>query len=153
MYADGKWLVVGENGNILETLPLESDRPGRYFYLQGATPAGDTDPGNVAMDERSIRIVKTLMTAFEENKVEGVLGIDLRDKTSISFNWKNTLCVALGNESNLSAEVRLFSSSLPQILERNSGVLNGRLDLSSYSDATDTNDKIIYTPAEVLQNK
>lgn len=149
MYAAGNWLVVGENGNILETLPLQSDRPGRYFYLQGATPTGEITPGNIAMDERSIGIVKTLTKAFADSGVSGVLGIDLRDKTNISFNWKNKLTVVLGNESNLAAEVDLFQKSLPHILERNGGSLEGRLDMSSYSDNIDANDKIIYTPKDI----
>ena len=151
MYADGKWLVVGENGNILEQLSVESDRPGRYFYFKGATPAGDITPGKPAMDERSFGIVTTVMQAIEENGIEGVVEINLQDKTNISFNWKNLVTVTLGNETNLKAEIRLFSKVLPHILERNGGSIAGRVDLSSYSDNTDSNDKIIYTPKDVLE--
>ncbi len=153
MYGSGQWLVVGANGKILETMPLESDRPGRYFFLQGATAAGETTPGAMAMDERSLRIVNTVLTAIRDNKVEGILGIDMRDKTNIALNWKNTLIVALGNESNLTTEIGLFAKTLPQILERNGGVVSGRLDLSSYSDNTENNDKIVYTPKDVLENQ
>lgn len=153
MYGGGQWLVVGANGKILETMPVESDRPGRYFYLQGATPVGDTTVGAAAMDERSLGIVNTVFAALKDNGIEGVVGIDMRDKTNISFNWKNTLTVTLGNESNLTAEIGLFAKSLPQILERNGGVISGKLDLSSYSDDTATNDKIIYTPKDILEAK
>ena len=41
---------------------------------------------------------------------------------------------------------------LPQILERNGGSVAGRLDLSSYSEDTESNDRIVYTPQDVLEN-
>lgn len=149
MYGGGMWLVVGENGKILENIPMTSDRPGRYFYLQGAVHTGDTTPGTVAMDERSVGIVRTVLDAVETNAIDGILGIDMRDKTNISLNWKNRLTVVLGNETNLKNEIALFAKTLPQILERNGGVLEGRLDLSSYSDHSEDNDKIVYTPQDV----
>ncbi len=153
MYGSGNWLIVGSNGKVLETMPVESDRPGRYFYLQGATPAQDAAIGSTAMDERSVRIVSTVLDAVETYKIEGIMGIDMRDKSRISLNWKNSLSIVLGNESNLSAEIKLLSSTLPQILEKNGGVLSGRLDMSSYSDGNDNNDQIIYTPQDVLENR
>lgn len=153
MYGDGNWLIVGSNGKVLETMPLESDRPGRYFYLQGATPAEDAAIGSVAMDERSVRIVSTVLDAIQANAIEGIMGIDMRDKSRISLNWKNTLTIVLGNESNLTAEINLLAGTLSQILEKNGGVLSGRLDMSSYSDGNDNNDQIIYTPQDVLENR
>ncbi len=153
MYGDGQWLVVGANGKILETFPMESDHPGRYFYLQGAVLAETAEIGATAMDERSIGIVNTILAALKQNNIEGVLGIDMRDKTRISFNWKNQLTVVLGNESNLETEISLFAQSLPGVLEHNGGSVSGQLDFSSYSDNTDANDKIIYTPKDVLENE
>ncbi len=153
MYGSGNWLIVGSNGKVLETMPVESDRPGRYFYLQGATPAEDAAIGSTAMDERSVRIVSTVLDAVEANQIEGIMGIDMRDKSRISLNWKNTLSIILGNESNLAGEIKLLASTLPQILEKNGGVLSGRLDMSSYSDGNDNNDQIIYTPQDVLENR
>lgn len=152
MYGNGNWLIVGSNGKVLETMPLESDRPGRYFYLQGATPAENADIGSVAMDDRSVRIVSTVLDAVNANKLEGIMGIDMRDKTRISLNYKNTLTIILGNESNLETEINLLAKTLPQILEKNGGALTGRLDISSYSDTNDNNDQIIYTPQDVLEN-
>lgn len=163
MYGNGNWLIVGSNGKVLETMPMESDRPGRYFYLQGATPAKNADIGSatpaenadigsVAMDDRSVRIVSTVLDAVDANKLEGIMGIDMRDKTRISLNYKNTLTIILGNESNLETEINLLAKTLPQILEKNGGALTGRLDISSYSDTNDNNDQIIYTPQDVLEN-
>lgn len=152
MYGDGNWLIVGKNGRILETMELQSDRPGRYFYLQGASSSGEYALGAQAMDERSMRIVNTVLDAAKEQELEGLLGIDMRDKTNIALNYKNRLTVLLGSETNLAAEIQLLKKALPQITERNGGVLAGRLDLSSYSDTSDSNDKIVYTPQEVLEN-
>ncbi len=153
MYGAGRWLIVGDNGKILETLEITSDSPGRYFYLQGANPAGDISIGAVAMDERSVRIVTTVLDNIKTHGLEGILGIDLRDKNRIELNWKNVLQINLGNENNLDSEIALLVKTMPQILERNGGVLKGRLDLSSYSDNTDSNDKIVYTPQEVLDQQ
>lgn len=152
MYGDGKWLIVGKNGKILETMEVESDRPGRYFYLQGASPNGECTLGAQAMDERSLRIVNTVLESAEQNALDGLFGIDMRDKTNIALNYKNQLTVLLGSETNLAAEIQLLAKTLPQIDERNGGVLSGRLDLSSYSDTSDSNDKIVYTPQDVLEN-
>ena len=153
MYGNGQWLIVGQNGKILETMPMESDRPGRYFYLQGAVPAGESVPGAVAMDERSLNIANTVLNAASEYGLDGLLGIDMRDTNDIAINWKNQLTVLLGNESNLEAEIHLLVQTLPHILEQNGNSVSGKLDLSSYSDSTDSNDKIIYTPEDVLQNR
>lgn len=152
MYGAGQWLIVGDNGKILETMDLQSDTPGRYFYLQGAMPNENIAIGETAMDERSVRIVTTVLNALETYKMEGILGIDLRSKTSIELNWKNTLTIDLGNETNLDGEIALLSKAMPQILQKNGGALSGRLDLSSYSDTSEDNDKIIYTPQEVLDS-
>lgn len=152
MYADGHWLVVGNNNKILELLPVTGDTPGRYFYLRGATAAGEVKLGAAAMDDRSLRITKTVKTAIDTYKAEGILGVDMRDRNNIALNWKNTLTVTLGNESNLDAEIAMFVNVLPQILERNGGSVAGRLDLSSYSDDTESNDRIVYTPQDVLEN-
>ncbi len=153
MYGGGQWLIVGQNGKILETMAMESDRPGRYFYLQGATPAGDTTPGAIAMDERSLNIANTILNAAKEYGLDGLLGIDMRDPTKIAINWKNQLTIMLGNETNLDGEIHLLVQALPQILAQNGNSVSGRLDLSSYSDSNESNDKIIYTPEDVLQNR
>lgn len=152
MYGAGQWLIVGDNGKILETMEMQGNTPGRYFYLQGANPNENIAIGETAMDERSVRIVTTVLNALETNKMDGVLGIDLRSKTSIRLNWKNVLTIDLGNETNLAGEIALLSKAMPQILQKNGGVLSGRLDLSSYSDTSEDNDKIIYTPQEVLDS-
>lgn len=152
MYGGGNWLIVGKNGKILETMEVTSDRPGRYFYLQGATAGGEYTLGAQAMDERSLRIVNTVLEAAGQNALEGILGIDMRDKNAISLNYRNQLTVLLGSETNLAAEIQLLATSLSKIAERNGGVLSGRLDLSSYSDTSDSNDKIVYTPQDVLEN-
>lgn len=153
MYAQNQWLIVGANGKILETMPVESDRPGRYFYLQGAKPAADVSIGAAAMDTRSLRIANTLFTAIEKYKLDGIMAMDMRDKTNISLNYRNTVTILLGNESNLDAEISLLTKTLPQIIEKNGGSIEGRIDMSSYSDTNDANDKIIYTPTDALPTK
>ena len=165
-YADGSWIVVGSNGKALETLPVEGDRPPRYLYFKGATPETVT-VGDAAMDEESLRIIRTLLTAFadfrqEANEAEElpavdlteeIVEIDITDKADIRLNWKNRIVIRLGNESNLYKEINVLATSLA-LLQKSQGYgIAGQIDLRSYSDSDSDNNKLFYTPQDVLDSE
>lgn len=165
-YADGSWIVVGSNGKALETLPVEGDRPPRYLYFKGVTPE-TAAIGGTAMDEESLRIIRTLLTAFADFRQEAkeaeelpavdlteeIVEIDISNKADIRLNWKNRIVIRLGNESNLYKEINVLATSLA-LLQKSQGYgIAGQIDLRSYSDSDSDNNKLFYTPQDVLDSE
>ncbi len=146
MYGGGKWLAVGSNGRILETMPVESDRPLRALYLKGGEAIGKA-VGEQAMDDRSFAIVTELLAAFEKYELDGVCEIDLSNKSDLRINWNNRITVKLGNDSNLTHEIGVVKSALPGIERQYGEQAMGQLDVSSFSeDGT----MAVFTPRDLL---
>lgn len=143
IYAGGSWIVVGRDGRGLEALPVESERPFRYLYIKGVTPL-TAELGKTVLDERSLAIVLELREAFESAGLDGVGVIDLTDKTDIRLDWKNQITIALGNDSNLTYEVRVAVTSLPVVQRRHGATARGELDIRMYADPSVTSPMIIF---------
>ena len=62
------------------------------------------------------------------------------------------LQVLLGNENHLTTQIEALVGALPTVYKNNGEDANGRLDMLFYADADTTNDKAIYTPADVLDD-
>lgn len=152
MYYDGQWLVVGTNGRAVQALPVESDRPPRYLYFRGATPAEGIGLGKIAMEERSRTIVETICDALGEYPLSGVTEIDLTDKTNIQLNLNNQIQIKLGNDSNLRHEIAFVSDAIGGIYEQYGSGVCGIIDVSSYS-LDGATDKLVFTPAQTLQKQ
>lgn len=165
-YADGAWIVVGSNGKALEALPVEGDRPPRYLYFKGVTPQTAV-VGEAAMDEESLRIIRTLLTAFADFRQEAdeaeelpavdltreIVEIDITNKADIRLNWKNRMVIKLGNESNLYKEINVLATSLALLQKSQGHGIAGQIDLRSYSDSDADNNKLFYTPQDVLDSE
>ena len=151
MYANGQWLVVGTNGKAVEALPIEGDCPSRYIYFKGATSLTGV-VGEAAMDDRSFKIVTSLLDAFEAYGLTDINEIDISDKTNIQLSWKNQITIAMGNETNLYHQVGAAAAALPKILASNGSTVTGLMNLSSYSDSNTSNDAVVFKPASVLAN-
>lgn len=119
------------------------------------------------MDEESLRIIRTLLTAFadfrqEANEAEElpavdltkeIVEIDITNKADIRLNWKNRIVIRLGNESNLYKEINVLATSLA-LLQKSQGYgIAGQIDLRSYSDSDSDNNKLFYTPQDVLDSE
>ncbi len=162
-YAQGGWIVVGSNGRALEALPLEGDRPPRYLYFKGATPAEVTVGGD-AMDERSWQIVEAMLQALEATAVPdadgkektdlsaGVSEIDMTDKSDILLNWNNQISIAIGNERDLKHKANMAAVTIPSILRERGNTIRGLLNMRSYSDNDPNNNIAVFTPEELLKN-
>ncbi|MBR3290368.1 MAG: FtsQ-type POTRA domain-containing protein [Clostridia bacterium] len=144
MAHDGTWILVGANGQGVDTLPMESDLPPRYLYLKGATYSGNK-LGQQAMDDRCTAIMTTILSAMESCGVTGIAEIDMTDKSSLTLNWNNQITVLLGNDSNLSYEIAVLAETLPKALKNHGKQARGVLDISSYSSDELTN-QAIFTP-------
>lgn len=145
IYNNGQWVVVGEDGRGLEALPIESTRPPRYLYFKGVTPLTD-ELGKVMLDDRTLDIIRELTAAFEEAGLDGVGVIDLTSKADIRLNWKNQITMLLGNDSNLTYEIWVAVSALPNILEQHGQTATGVMDIRLYSDASVSNPMVIFKP-------
>lgn len=145
--SDG-WLVLGANNHALERLAADGVPEG-MLRIRGAATVGEAI-GDPLLDERSLRVTTTIIDAAATNKLEGITGIDLTEKTNIRLWWKDRIEVVLGNESNLAAEIDHLPGILESMLKNNGETAAGRLDMSSYADDNPNNDRAIYTPAELL---
>ena len=145
IYNNGQWVVVGEDGRGLEALPVESSRPPRYLYFKGITPLSD-QLGRQMLDERTLDIIGELTSAFEAAGLDGVGVIDLTSKADIRLNWKNQITMLLGNDSNLTYEIWVAVSALPNILEQHGQTATGVMDIRLYSDASVSNPMVIFKP-------
>lgn len=148
MYAEGQWVTVGANGRVLESTPIDSDRPLRVRYFKGATP-NSTVAGEQAMDARSLAIVTELLDAFEQYALEGVREIDLENKSDIRLDWNGRITVRLGNDSNLTHEVGVVASALPGITQQYGANAAGQLDVSAFSEEGAAA-RAVFTPQDLL---
>lgn len=143
------WLIVGKNNHILEQVTVE-DLPADLPRIIGAAPV-ETALGGDALDERSLRICSTVINAAQASELEGLTAIDVTEKTDLRLWWKDRVEVLLGNESNLAAQVKAFDLLLPTLVEKNGETVAGQLDMTSYADDKNENDRAVYTPAECLK--
>ncbi len=146
LYDNGEWVVVGENGNALERLPVNSDRPPRMMYLKGLVYSGE-GLGKPASDERSIVILRSVASALREEQVTGIAEIDLTDKTDLRINWNNQITVKLGGEGRIAYKISLVRELLPRILQSHGEQVCGTLDLSAYS-SEEVPDQAFFTVRE-----
>ena len=142
------WMVLGSNNQGLEHL-TEDALPQTMLRIEGAALEGEA-VGEKLLDERSLRVVATIIEAAADSKLEGVAAINLAEKTNIRLQWKDQLDIVLGNESNLAGEIQRLPGILESLLKNNGETAKGRLDMSSYADDDPDNDRAIYTPQELL---
>ena len=98
------------------------------------------------LDERSLRVTATLLSAARQYGLADVTGIQLGQKTNIRLMWKNQIEVVLGNESNLALQIKALVGILPTLLNNNGEGATGRLDMRSYADGDAANDRAIFSP-------
>ncbi len=150
VYADGKWVVVSNEGVGLMHLPLESERPFRRLYLKGVKTKTDKI-GKQVVNDSELSIIRELRTAMDTHGLTGVSEIDLSDRSNIRLNWKNRIIVELGSDTNLSYEIAATVSAIPKILSRHGDTATGILNLSQYSDETVSSPVIVFTPSSILE--
>lgn len=149
LQTDADWLIVGENNHILERVSADA-LPDGVIGIMGVTPVSDQTGGN-ALDERSLRICTTLIDAVNASGQENITSIDVSEKTNIRMWWKDRIEIILGNESNLAAQVTAFHDLLPTLLDKNGDTAAGQLDMTSFADDNQENDRAVFTPTDALK--
>ena len=145
------WMIVGENNHALERIPAE-ELSGSVLRIVGAV-CEQEQLGKTLLDERSLRVCKTVIAAAKRYGLDTLTTIDVTEKTNLSLLVGNGMEVLLGNETNLEVQVETLVDTLPTLLANNGKDAAGRLDMTSYSDDDSTNDRSIYTPQELLDKR
>lgn len=152
MYADGAWVLVGENGNAVAKRDMTGDRPKGILYIKGAKiPKGGVKYGAAAMDQETFAVVKTLSAAIKQYKLNDIAEIDVGNLSDIRMNWRDQIEVKMGNSSNLAHEVEVVADNIPRILDMRGEHVTGVLNVSSYSDEA-LKHQAVFTPSSVLKD-
>lgn len=143
------WMILGENNRALEKVAADAIPKGTV-YIRGASFA-NTVVGESLLDERSLRICRTLIEASRQYGLSEMTSIDVSVKTKIALLLNERMQVVLGTETNLSNQVKALVDILPTLYKNNGEDAAGRLNMLFYNDTDKKNDKAIYTPQEVLE--
>ncbi len=142
------YMVLGANNHALELITDETALPAGAVRIRGAALLEETVGKNL-LDERGLNVCTTLLTAAEQYGLSGITLIDMTEKTNIRLMWKDQIQVVLGNESNLTMQIKAFTGILPTLLGNNGDTATGRLDMSSYADDNSSNDRAIFSPMTI----
>lgn len=145
---DDEWIILGDNNRALARV-TEEDIPDGLVRIQGASFENQAI-GKSLLDERSLRICSTLIGAAKRYDLKNMTTIDVTSKTKISLLLDERMQVLLGNETNLATQIEVLVDTLPTLYRNNGEDASGRVDMLFYTDTDSTNDKVIYTPPEVL---
>ncbi len=150
IYANERWVPVGENGKALDEQELTSDRPKGMMYIKGTLPPEEgVVVGQQAIEDYTFSILQEILEAIKHYQLTDIIEIDLTDLSDISMNWRDQIIIKLGNTSNLSHEIGMVASTIPKILESRGQQITGVLNLSSYSNDALEN-QAVFTPSSLL---
>lgn len=145
---DKDWMILGVNNRAMELVP-ENKIPDDVVRVKGASFENKT-VGKTLLDERSLRICRTLIESASRHGLDDMTTIDMTTKAKICIMLNERIEVVLGNENNLDNQIKALVKTLPTLYEHNGADAAGRLNMIFYSDDDKENDKSIYTPQEVL---
>ena len=149
-YHEGQWLLIGENGRLLETRPVKSDEPERLLQLTLASIEKDVAIGDKVVLDRDQKVIDQILAAFEKQGLSNLTAIDLSNRNDIRVHWNNRLEIRLGNSTNLDHEIAVVAVTIPRIDEKHGADATGILDLRSYSDTTSDNNYAVFTPQALV---
>lgn len=152
LQTDGGWTIIGATGKGLEYFPDGSDKLNGYLRIKAAI-ADDGGVGHYMLDDRSLTILNNLFAAFNTYGLQNIDEINLADCTDIQLDWKNQITIALGNDTNLDHEINVAVTTLNRVLQSRGETIQGKLDLSTYSDSDQSNDMTVFTPEDELPSK
>lgn len=142
------YVILGSNNHALEIVSADA-LDEKLVKIYGVEPER-VALGESLLDERSKKIVDTLMAAAEEYGVETLTQMDLSEKTNIRAVWRDQILLVLGNETNLAGQLQAFQAILLTLLKNNGEKAIGKLDMTTYSDDDAENDRAIFSPLETL---
>lgn len=147
---EGNWLLIGENGRLLETRPVKSDSPERLLHLKLASVHEDISIGDTVVLERDQKTINRILDAFAEQGLADITEINLANRNDIRVHWNNRLEIRLGNNTNLEHEIAVVAVTIPKINDKHGEDATGVLDLRSYADSTSDNNYAVFTPQALV---
>lgn len=142
------WMILGDNNRALERVEVDAVPEG-LVAIRGASFENQA-VGQSLLDERSLRICRALIEASHQYDLSSMTTIDISEKTKIHILLNEKMQVVLGNETNLTNQIKALVDILPTLYKNNGEDAAGRLNMLFYNDTDKKNDKAIYTPQEVL---
>ena len=142
------WYIVGVNNKTLEKVAAEAV-PANLLRIVGVTVENAVIGENL-MDERSLQICETVTSSASLYELYGMTAIDITTKTKLSIRLNDRIQVVLGNETNIPAQIKMLTDTLPVLYKNNGLEAAGRLDMTTYADDDPNNDKAIFTPSELI---
>ena len=149
MYADGNWVVLGEDYTALGYLTVHGDTPDRYLYIKGAESSGGK-LGEAALSAHHESVLRSILPELNAQEITGINCIDLTDAGDLALEWNHQIRVKLGTEVNLAQKIKVMNATLPMVLKNHGKQAEGTMDLSSYSNSDSAN-QMLYTPEGLLQ--
>ena len=149
-YHEGEWLLIGENGRLVEKRPVKSDTPERMMLLKLASKNETLELGDTVVLERDQKTIDHILAAFEKQKLTGITEIDLSNRNDIRVHWNNRLEIRLGNNTNLDHEIAVVAVTIPKINDKHGKDASGVLDLRSYADSSTDNTYAVFTPQALV---
>lgn len=143
------WMILGDNNRALERV-AEDAIPAGTVRIKGAEFENKA-VGKSLLDERSLRICRALIEAATRYDLDSMTTVDITTKTKIHILLNERMQVVLGNETNLTNQIKALVDILPTLYKNNGEDAAGQLNMLFYNDADKKNDKAIYTPQELLE--
>ena len=147
---EGEWLLIGEDGRLLETRPVKSDDPERYLHLKLASIEKKVKLGDKVILDRDQKTIDRILAAFAKQGLTDITEIDIANRNDIRVHWNNRLEIRLGNNTNLEHEIAVVAVTIPKIDDKHGADATGVLDLRSYSDSTSDNNYAVFTPQALV---
>ena len=150
VYDNGRWALLDDTLHTIGYREMTADTPDRILYVRGAKTTGGK-LGEAALEPRTAAILQQLLTELRTQQITGICEIDMTSLTHLTMVWNHQIRVKLGDDSNLTYELRVFAGTLPQVLSDYGKHAKGVLDISSYSDDNKENNQVIFTPTDYIR--
>ena len=135
------WMILGDNNRALERV-AEDAIPEGTVRIKGAEFENKA-VGKSLLDERSLRICRALIEAATRYDLDSMTTVDITTKTKIHILLNERMQVVLGNETNLTNQIKALVDILPTLYKNNGEDAAGQLNMLFYNDADKKNDKDI----------
>ncbi|MBE6836657.1 MAG: FtsQ-type POTRA domain-containing protein [Ruminococcus sp.] len=111
---DGRYFVVSESGKILENdkiAPHENLLVVEGFEIKDTTPGAKLE----SEDNLKAKILNELTGNLEKMKFDGILKIDLSDRTDIRLFYKNRIEIRIGSSMDIPYKLRYVNAVIDAV--------------------------------------